>query len=114
MAFDGLNDKEISKIRDPLLMRRQFGEIAYIKTDPKIQGKMKDRGTAMLHLGPSIDHGRDTYRFLNLTTKRVINTRDITWLQKVYGEWKGLSKPSPLGEAAVIPIPTESRNSRNL
>jgi hypothetical protein len=33
-------------------------------------------------------HSRDVYRMLNLTTKSIINSRDIFWLKKTYGEWK--------------------------
>jgi hypothetical protein len=31
---------------------------------------------------------RDVYRMLNLTTNSIINSRDINWLNKTYGEWK--------------------------
>ena len=41
--------------------------------------------------GTSPNHSKDVYRMLNLDTKRVILSRDITWLGKMYGEWKGLS-----------------------
>jgi hypothetical protein len=65
---------------------RQFGEIAYVKFGNKIKGKLENRGAPMMYLGRSRNHGADTYRFLNLATDRVINSRDATWLNKVYGE----------------------------
>jgi hypothetical protein len=41
-------------------------------------------------LGRATNHSNDVYRFLNLSTNRVIISRDVLWLKKTYGEWKGL------------------------
>jgi hypothetical protein len=34
------------------------------------------------------NHAKDVYRMLNLETNRVLLTRDIIWLKKMYGAWK--------------------------
>ena len=46
----------------------------------------------------AIDRGRDVYRMLNLDTMSPIVARDIVWLGKVYGVWKGLH------QASFIPV----------
>jgi len=30
------------------------------------------------------------HRFFNERTKRIIMSRDVQWLKKVYGDWKGI------------------------
>ena len=83
---------------------RQFGEVAYVKFGDKMKGKLVNRGVPMIYLGRSRDHGADTYRFLNLATDKVINSRDATWLNKVYGEWKGLSLPTVPDTVTLLPV----------
>jgi hypothetical protein len=51
----------------------------------------------MLYLGPALDHSGDTHRMLNLQTERVINSRNVAWLGKSYGCWKG-QEEAPIGE----------------
>jgi hypothetical protein len=41
-----------------------------------------------MFMGYSINHAHDVYRMLNMETKKVINSRDIIWLNKVYKDWK--------------------------
>jgi hypothetical protein len=36
----------------------------------------------------SINHAHDVYRMLNIKTKKIINSRDIIWMNKVYKDWK--------------------------
>jgi hypothetical protein len=72
---------------------RQFGEVAYVKFRNKSKGKLENRGFLMLYLRRPRNHSADTYRFLNLATSRVVHSRDATWMNKVYGEWKKLGKP---------------------
>ena len=38
-------------------------------------------------VGFSTKHGKGTYRFLNIKTKRIIYSRDIVWTDKYYGEF---------------------------
>jgi transposase InsO family protein len=73
---------------------RQFGEVAIAKDTRKIKGKLEDRGKATIYLGIAKNHSPDVYRLMNLKTRAVINSRDVIWLNKTYGEWKGLvNKP---------------------
>ena len=83
---------------------RQFGEVAYVKFGDKMKGKLVNRGVPMIYLGRSRDHAADSYRFLNLATDKVINSRDATWLNKVYGEWKGLSLPTRPETVTLLPV----------
>jgi hypothetical protein len=67
---------------------RSFGEIGVITTKSDIQGKLSNRGTPCMFMGYSINHAHDVYRMLNIETKKVINSRDIIWLNKVYKDWQ--------------------------
>ncbi len=72
----------------------QFGEMAVVKTAVKLKSKLDDRGVACIYLGRSPDHGDDVHQFLHLKRNQLINSRDVVWLNKVHGDWKGLRKPS--------------------
>ena len=80
-----------------------------VTTRDKIQAKSKDRGTPMIYVGPAFDHAADVHRFLNPATKRVIQSRDVSWLGQTYGEWKGLK--DPLSDEPVMRLPTEEVQS---
>ena len=67
----------------------QFGEMAVVKTTKSIKGKLENRGIPAMYLGRARDHAGDTYRFLNLETELILITRDVIWLNKVYGDYKG-------------------------
>jgi hypothetical protein len=82
---------------------RQFGEIGYVKWGPKIKAKLVDRGIPMMYLGRARNHSADTYRMMNLATQKIINTRDATWMNKVYGEWKRMSLPTTPDVIAMLP-----------
>jgi hypothetical protein len=45
-----------------------------------------------MFLGHAPSHAKDTYRFLNLETKKVIVSWDVILLGKCYGDWKGITK----------------------
>ena len=70
-----------------------FGEIGIVNyhADRKMRGKLADRGRPCMLLGRAADHSGDVYRFLHLKTNKVIKSRDVLWLKKMYGEWKGLT-----------------------
>ena len=53
----------------------------------------KDRGRPVLYVGSADDHANDVHRFMTLDTQRVVYSRDVTWLNQVYGDWKGLTDP---------------------
>jgi hypothetical protein len=74
-----------------------FGEIALLENNSKrkIRNKLENRGRTCLYLGRAANHSTDVGCFLPLGTKRVILSRDITWLGKMYGVWKGLIPETP-------------------
>ena len=57
-------------------------------------------------LGRAPDHAPDTYRFLNLATKKTVASRDAIWLNKVYGECKGIVPIHPSREMTGM-VPTK-------
>lgn len=65
---------------------RCFGEMAVVKTCDKIQSKLKNKGTVVMMIGYCESHSRGTYRFLNMTTKKVMMSRDVTWPNCLYGD----------------------------
>jgi hypothetical protein len=67
---------------------RSFGEIGVVTTKNDIQGKLANIGTPCMFMGYSIDHANDVYRMLHIKTKKIINSRDIIWMNKVYKDRK--------------------------
>jgi hypothetical protein len=67
---------------------RSFVEIGFVTTKNDIQGKLSNRGTPCMFMGYSIKHAHDVYRMSNIETKKIINSRDIIWMNKVYKDWK--------------------------
>ena len=56
----------------------------------QIKSKLDNRGIHCMFMGYSKDHKEDVYCMLNLSTLKIKNTRDVIWLNKSYGEWKGI------------------------
>jgi hypothetical protein len=63
---------------------RSFAEIGVVTTKKDIQGKLTNRGTTCMFMGYSINHAHDVCRMLNIEKKKIINSRDIVWMNKVY------------------------------
>jgi Reverse transcriptase (RNA-dependent DNA polymerase) len=82
---------------------RQFGEMAIIKMGKEVKGKLTDRGIPVMYLGREKDHAGDTFRFLNVATKRVLVSRDAIWLNKVYGLYKGTHRSVLMDTVTVLP-----------
>jgi Reverse transcriptase (RNA-dependent DNA polymerase)/gag-polypeptide of LTR copia-type len=66
---------------------RTFGEIGIVANRAAIQSKMNDRGQPMMFVGYSLGHAGDVYRMLNLSTTKVIHSRDVIFLNKSYGNY---------------------------
>jgi len=79
---------------------RAFGEIAIIKDHEKIKEKLTDRGKVAMFLGYPKSSSTETFRFLNLKTMKTGLSRDVIWINKNYGSWKGLtsSNTTPLDD----------------
>ena len=70
---------------------RVFGEMGIVRNyEKKIKAKLENRGIPCMFVGYSKDHEDDVYRMLNVSTLKIKNTRDVIWLNKSYGEWKGI------------------------
>jgi hypothetical protein len=77
---------------EPFQYLQPFGTMAIITKTEKIKGKNDDKGIPMIYCGPAMDHANDVHRFLNPTTRRLIESRDATWMDTTYGKWKGLKE----------------------
>jgi Reverse transcriptase (RNA-dependent DNA polymerase) len=64
-----------------------FGEMSVVTTKDEIQSKLKNRVMTYMFVGYSVDHANDVYWMLNLKTKRIINTRYVSWLKRSYKTW---------------------------
>jgi hypothetical protein len=42
-----------------------MGTVAVVKTATKMQNKLNDKGSAMIYLGPAMDHAADVHLFYN-------------------------------------------------
>jgi hypothetical protein len=69
-----------------------FGEIGVATTKNDIQGKLNNRGIPYMFMDYSINCAHNVYRMLKMDTKKVINSRDIVWMNQVYKGWKDQKK----------------------
>lgn len=70
---------------------RTFGEIAVLaKNTQGFLDKLDDRGRTCMFVGYSDDHPKGTYRFVHLSTKRIVHSRDSKWLKKTWGEYRNV------------------------
>jgi hypothetical protein len=58
----------------------------------KFQSKLKDKGAIVMFLGYADNHSADIYRFLKMGTKRMVLSRDVIWLNKLYCHYKNSFK----------------------
>jgi hypothetical protein len=65
---------------------RSFGENGIGTTKNDIQGKLTNRGTPCMFMGYSVNHAHNVSTILNIETKKVINSRDIIWVNQVYSD----------------------------
>jgi hypothetical protein len=82
-----------------------FDEIKVVTTKDKIQTKLTNQGTCIF-VGYMEHYSRDVCRMLNLTTNSIINSRDIIWLNKTYGEWNNNNTTISTAEHDTIELPT--------
>ena len=68
---------------------RGFGEMHVVAdTDNKVgRTKIDPRGKTSLFVGYSTQHAGDVYRLLNPKTSRVIHSRDVKWIGKMWAEF---------------------------
>jgi hypothetical protein len=71
-----------------------FGEVAIVHDGAysNIRGKLRDKGLICMFVGYSKNHAGEVCQFLNLTTKKIINSRTAIFLHKTYGDYYKLAK----------------------
>ena len=81
---------------------RKFGEIGIIKvggSTMKIRAKLENRGVPAMFVDYPEDHPADCYQFWKLDNKQYVLCRNYTWLNRSYGDYKGIT------EIEVRPLP---------
>ena len=77
-----------------LVSMQKFGEMCITTfKDNTHQAKLANQGSLGIWVGYAENHPPGTYRNFNPKTKRIILTRDVTFLQKSYGEYSKVEKP---------------------
>lgn len=74
---------------------RTFGEIAILQiggTPNKVKAKLDNRGVPAMFVDYSVDHASDVYVFMKLDNRQIVLSRNYTWLNKLYGEYKGIKQ----------------------
>ncbi len=66
---------------------KTFGQLCVVASNQKLKSKMSDRGLLCLYLGRVLDHTPDTYRFYNLSTRKVILSRNVKFIDMMYGDY---------------------------
>ena len=67
----------------------QWGWAGVVKTKDSKTAKLEERGQIMMMVGYSDDHTGDCYRMFNERTMKVLTTRDVKWLQRMYYDESG-------------------------
>ena len=63
---------------------RLWGEAGTVTVKSKATPKVDDRGVACMFVGYAPEHPGDTYRMWNPKTDRVIVSRDVIWLKRMF------------------------------
>ena len=64
-----------------------FGRIGVVHDAQKIRSKLENRGVPCMFVGYADHHAGDTFRFLNLTTKKIWQARDVRWVANTVKEY---------------------------
>ena len=69
---------------------RSFGEMAVvaIHEGKQMRSKLDNREKPCMFGGYADDHSGDVYRFLNIHTKRIIMSRDASWLKIIWKHYR--------------------------
>ena len=63
---------------------RTWGEAGVVTTKNPVHPKMKPRGTLCMFIEYSKNHSPDTYEMYDPVLNSFHNTRDVTWLKRMY------------------------------
>jgi len=69
-----------------------FGKLAIVKV-LNTTNKLRDRGMKAIFVGYADKHVGNVYRFINPNTNKIIQSRDVKWLERKYCNEKNV-KPS--------------------
>ena len=71
---------------------RTFGEIGIVQDGRlgHIKGKLTNRGIPCMFIGYPEDHAPNVYQFLKLESETMILSRNVTWMNQSYGDYKKL------------------------
>jgi hypothetical protein len=77
---------------------RTFGEVGITadSSNKKSISKLEPRGRECILTGYASDHAGDCYRFLHLKTTKIVLSRDVQWLGKMWAEYKQVKRQVPL------------------
>ena len=67
---------------------KKFGEIGIVTQVNAIKNKLVNCGEACLYLGHAENHSAEVARFMKLSTKRVIRSRDVKWLNQNFQDYQ--------------------------
>ncbi len=80
---------------------QRFDEIYIVANRVTIMNKMQNRGKHCIWLGFADNHASKCYRLLNPETKQVVISRDVTFLDKSFGDWANVNDP------VIVPLATD-------
>jgi len=68
--------------KDPLFLKSLhiFGEIGVTNNAQKLWSKLANHGEHCMFVGYANDHAGDTFKMLNLKTKRIWKLHDVKWI----------------------------------
>jgi hypothetical protein len=86
--------------KDPKFAKylRTWGEAGTVKTRLMTTTKLENRGTTCMLVGYALNHDSGVYRMYNKETNRVIVSRDVIWLKRMFFE-----NPQPVRDVIVGP-----------
>jgi hypothetical protein len=84
MPYEEFYGKEASYTKS----LRNFGEMCIRTVRKEHQDKLENQGDVCIFVAYLDNHYHDTYRLLNIKTKKIIESRDVRWTGKMYGTYK--------------------------
>jgi Reverse transcriptase (RNA-dependent DNA polymerase) len=63
---------------------RQWGEAGVVKIKTKTSPKIDNKGITCMFVGYATNHAGDVYYMFNPTTEKILVTRDIVWLNRMF------------------------------
>ena len=81
----------------------QPGRIGYVPKVKRAKGNLENRGNKCIFVGYADNHSRDTYRMYNPVTKRLTETRHVTWADFEFSRPNGNREAIPDSEGPGMP-----------